>query len=120
MTGGEVDWVGVAFTPLHHHDARFFRAPGLYAFVRRCPQHGPLMLFAGQAENLAQEATPSHPVWPEALRLRMEELHICQPIPRRVDRLQLLSRIVTRVQPIMNVIAEAHPAPEPLPARWRA
>ena len=67
MAGGEVDWVGVAFTPLHHHDARFFRAPGLYAFVRRCPQHGPLMLFAGQAENLAQEATPSHPVWPEAL-----------------------------------------------------
>ena len=116
----EVDWVGVAFTPMHHHDARFFRTPGLYALVRRCPERGPLMLFAGQAENLAIEAGPSHPAWVEALRLGLDELHLRQPIARRIDRLQLLSRIVTRVQPIMNVIDEAHPAPKPLPARWSA
>ena len=55
MTRGEVDWVGVGLTPMDPHDARFFRTPGVYALVRRCPEQGPLMLFAGQAENLAQE-----------------------------------------------------------------
>ena len=42
----------------------------------------------------------------------MNELHVLQPIERRIDRLQLLSRIVRHEQPILNVIGEAHPEPK--------
>ena len=107
----EAVWAGVGFRIVGRDDARFFRAPGLYAFVRDDPRDGRLMLFAGQAENLAAEVGTAHPSWAEALRLGVNELHLGFPIARRVDRLQLLSRIVRHVQPILNVVDEAHPAP---------
>ncbi|MBE7217184.1 MAG: hypothetical protein INR64_01790 [Caulobacteraceae bacterium] len=113
----EASWAGVGFRIVGRDDARFFRAPGLYAFVRDDPEAGRLMLFAGQAECLAAEAGPAHPLWVEALRLGVNELHVGFPIPRRVDRLQLLSRIVRHVQPILNVVDEAHPAPDVLRLR---
>ena len=112
---GEVDWAGVRFRPVWMHDGRFFREPGLFAFVRDDPREGRLMLLAGHADNLATAAISSHPLWAEALRLGVNELHLSFPIPRRVDRLELLARIVHRVQPILNVVAEAHPEPADAP-----
>lgn len=112
---GEVDWAGVMFHPLWMHDGRFFRAPGLYALVRHEPDAGRLMLLAGEAENLASLAGPRHRLWSEALRLGVNELHLSFPIPRRVDRLALLARIVRHVQPILNVVADAHPEPGDAP-----
>lgn len=106
---GEVEWGGVEFRPVWIHDGRFFREPGLFAFVRDDAERGRLMLMAGQADNLATAAGSSHPLWTEALRLGINELHVSFSVPRRVDRLQLVSRIVRHVQPILNVVEEVKP-----------
>ena len=98
------NWAGVEFSIVHHRDGRMFREPGLFAFARSDLRDGPLLLFVGQAENLAQEAGPGHPQWVEALQLGMDGLHIRFPIARRIDRLQLLSRVVQREQPLLNVV----------------
>ena len=116
----EAVWAGLAFTAVERRDARFFRAPGLFAFVRDDAEHGRLMLFAGQAELLSGEAGPTHPRWAEALRLGMTEVHLRFPVVGRVDRLQLLSRVVRHVQPILNVVDEAHPEPPCVVPRLRA
>lgn len=120
MTRDEASWAGLEFQAVGHHDARFFRAPGLFAFVRDDAQRGRLMLFAGQADSLATSAGPGHPRWAEALRLGMNELHVRFPIPQRADRLQLVSRVVRHVQPILNVVDEAHPEPAGAATRLRA
>ena len=101
-------WTGLSFTVLGHRDGRFLHLPGLYGFARRDAEHGALLLFAGQAEDVAQATGPAHPQWEEALRLGMDELHLHFPVPRRVDRLQLLSRVVRHTQPLLNVLDEAH------------
>ena len=103
-------WVGLTFQVLHHRDGRMLRTPGLFAFVRSDVRHGPLLLFAGEAEDLAQSARPGHPRWSESLALGMDELHVRFPIERRIDRLQLLARIVTREQPLLNVVDDPPPA----------
>ena len=114
-------WTGLSFTVLGHHDGRFLHLPGLYAFARRDTEHGSLLLFAGQADDLAQATGPAHPQWVEALRLGMDELHVHFPVPRRVDRLQLLSRVVRHTQPLLNCLEEAHPpATAAGPVRLRA
>ena len=117
-----VTWAGVSFTPLHHHDGRFFRTPGLYGLVHDAGEKGRLLLFVGQADNLAVETSAASRTWVDALRLGMNELHVLQPVERRVDRLQLLSRIVRHEQPILNVVEEAHPEPgaQAAPVRRRA
>lgn len=111
MVNGRADWAGVSFRAVNYRDGRMFRAPGLFAFVRYDPAGGPLMLLAGQAEDLAQEAGPRHGSWAPALELGMNELHISLPITLRIDRLQLLARIVRHVQPVLNLIDEAHRSP---------
>ena len=40
----------------------------------------------------------------------MNELHVHFPVPRRIDRLQLLARVVRHTQPLLNVLEEAHPS----------
>ena len=82
-------WTGLSFTVLGHRDGRFLHLPGLFAFARRDAESGPLLLFAGQAEDLSREAGPAHPRWEEALHLGMDELHVHFPVPRRIDRLLL-------------------------------
>lgn len=104
-----IEWAGVRFWRVGHHDGRFFREPGLYAFARAHAERGPVLLFAGHTEDLARDAGPACPAWPDALRLGMNELHVARPMPVRVDRLQLLSRVVRRAGPLLNVLEEAHP-----------
>ena len=114
-------WTGLSFVVLDHHDGRFLHLPGLYAFARRDAEHGSLLLFAGQADDLSQATGPGHPQWGEALHLGMDELHVHFPVPRRLDRLQLLARVVRHVQPLLNVLEEAHGPAEPAkPVRLRA
>ena len=51
----------------------------------------------------------------------MDELHLHFPVPRRIDRLQLLSRVVRHTQPLLNCLEEAHaPAVTAEPVRLRA
>ena len=114
-------WTGLSFSVLGHRDGRFLHLPGLFAFARRDAEHGALLLFAGQAEDLSREAGPAHPQWDEALRLGMDELHVHFPVPRRIDRLQLLARVVRHTQPLLNCLEEAASAiPGAEPARLRA
>ena len=103
-------WTGLSFTVLHHRDGRFLHLPGLFAFARSDPQQGSVLLFAGQADDLSQASGPAHPQWEEALKLGMNELHVHFSIPRRIDRLQLLARVVRHTQPLLNVLEEAHPS----------
>lgn len=114
-------WTGLSFVVLGRRDGRFVHLPGLYGFARRDAERGALLLFAGQAEDLAAATGPAHPQWEEALRLGMDELHLHFPVPRRVDRLQLLARVVRHAQPLLNCQEEAHsPAAQAGPARLRA
>lgn len=114
-------WTGLSFSVLGHRDGRFLHLPGLFAFARRDPEQGALLLFAGQAEDLSREAGPAHPQWEEALHLGMDELHVHFPVPRRIDRLQLLARVVRHAQPLLNCLEEAAPpAQVGEPARLRA
>lgn len=114
-------WTGLSFVVLGHHDGRFLHLPGLYGLARRDPEHGSLLLFAGQAEDLAQATGPAHPQWVEALRLGMDELHLHFPVPRRVDRLQLLARVVRHTLPLLNVLEDADaPGGAAEPVRLRA
>ena len=114
-------WTGLSFSVLDHRDGRFLHVPGLFAFARRDFEHGSLLLFAGQAEDLSHEAGPAHSQWDEALHLGMDELHVHFPVPRRIDRLQLLARVVRHTQPLLNCLEEdAPPAEVAEPARLRA
>ena len=114
-------WTGLSFIVLGHRDGRFLHLPGLYGFARRDPEQGALLLFAGQADDLAQATGPAHPHWAEALRLGTDELHLHFPVPRRVDRLQLLARVVRHTQPLLNCLEDAHaPAVTSEPVRLRA
>lgn len=97
---------------LGHRDGRFLHLPGLYGFARQDAEHGALLLFAGQADDLAQATGPANGRWEEALRLGMDELHLHFPVPRRVDRLQLLARVIRHNNPLLNRLAEAEDAGE--------
>ena len=50
----------------------------------------------------------------------MDEMHLHFRVPRRVDRLQLLTRLVRHAQPFLNCLEEAHPAAASEPVRLRA
>ena len=110
-------WAGLRFHVLHHREGRMLRTSGLFAFVRGDDDKGPLILFAGEAEDLAQTAGPGHRLWSEALALGLNELHVHFPVPRRIDRVQLVSRIVRHLQPVLNVIDDATPLRAARPLR---
>ena len=117
---GEIVWAGVPFLAIAHHDAHFLRAPGLYGFARR---HGPgarVLLYLDHADDIARAASPAHPLWADALRLGMNELHVCLKARERLDRLQLRHHLIRRVEPILNLVGvEEHEPAEPAPA-WRS
>ena len=121
MAYDQVDWAGIPFLPVFHHDARFFRQPGLYAFVRRCGEDRTL-LFVGHGENLASAVT-GHPLWGEALKLGFNELDVCTRATERVDRLILCAHLIKRCSPLLNLLeeqAEPYRAARAREARHRA
>ena len=67
MASNNADWAGVPFLPVFHHDAHFFRCPGLYAFVHRQGAHRTL-LFVGHGDSIAS-SLDGHALWGEALGL---------------------------------------------------
>ena len=106
MPGEGVDWAGVSFLALGHHDGPMIRAPGLYGFGRRGAGGERVLLFIDHADCIASVAGPGHPVWAEALRLGMNELHICLKASARLDRLQLHDRVLKRIGPILNLLEQ--------------
>lgn len=113
------EWAGVPFLVVGHHEGRFIRAPGLWGFARRGPRDEHTLLFLDHADAINETAGPGHTKWAEAMALGMDELHVCLNAKVRIDRLQLRSRIVQRVGPLLNVLDAAAPAPSPadLPVR---
>jgi hypothetical protein len=65
---------GVSFRALGHHDGRFIRTAGLFAFARRQPGPRYQVLHLEIAEAVNRVADPSHPRWGWALRLGMDTL----------------------------------------------
>jgi hypothetical protein len=66
---------GVPFLPLHHHDGRFIRAAGLFAFARRdMLGGGHVVLHLELAEAINRAAGPGHPRWAWALGEGMNTL----------------------------------------------
>ena len=97
----ETSWAGMTFVVLGRHDVERVRAPGLYAFAARDGAKLTL-IFAGEAQDIAREAGPHHPVWSRALALGLNEVHVCIGAPERIDRLQLLSRVVRAEAPVLS------------------
>ena len=104
MSNDQVVWAGVPFLPVFHHDGRFFRCPGLFAFVHSAASDRTL-LFVGESDNIASEVE-SHPCWGEALKLGFNELDICTKAAERLDRLILTAHIVKRCTPLLNLLEE--------------
>ena len=48
---------------------RFFRSPGLFAFVHRGPGDHRTLLFVDQSDNIAASLDGGHRLWADALRL---------------------------------------------------
>lgn len=102
----EVQWAGVRFRVLFHHDARLVRLPGLFAFVHRGVGEDRALLFVDHADCIAQTAVPSHALWSEARWHGMNEVHVCLSARERIDRLQLKAHLLRRLQPPLNRAAE--------------
>lgn len=64
---------GVPFLALFHHDGRFVRAPGLFAFARRSGR-GFDILHLEWTEDIHRRAGPNHPRWAWALAAGMDTL----------------------------------------------
>jgi hypothetical protein len=113
-----IAWAGVPFLPLFHRDGRFFRCPGLFAFVRRDGEERTL-LYVDQAESIAA-ATGVHKLWGELIQLGCNELHVNLKAVARIDRLILRAHIVKRCEPLLNLLEEgAAPPPEIAPVSDR-
>lgn len=97
----EASWAGLEFTVLGRHDTQRVRAPGLFAFAVRDGSRLTLV-YAGEAQDIAREVGPHHPAWVKALELGFNEIHVCLNAGERLDRRQLLSRLVRAETPALN------------------
>ncbi len=74
MTTKRITIAGVPFLALYHHDGRFLRHPGLFAFARWKGGGHYEVLHLELAEDIARAAGPGHPRWAWALQARMDTL----------------------------------------------
>ena len=102
-----VTWAGTPFLPLYPHDGRLFHVPGLYAFVSRDASGARTLLWADQSDCIARAARIGHPLWRAAVGQGFNELHLCLRAGERIDRLQLLARIVRHEPPRLGADAAA-------------
>lgn len=71
---GDIFIGGVPFMALGHHDGRFVRTAGLFAFARRNHSGGYEVLHLGLSAAINREAGPGHPRWAWAMRAGMDSL----------------------------------------------
>lgn len=74
MTERDVIIDGVAFMSLYHHDGRFVRGGGLFAFARRDLDGGRTLLHFELAQDISIAASPGHRRWGWAASQGMNEL----------------------------------------------
>jgi hypothetical protein len=117
MNSTKLEWAGVPFVAVHHHDGRFFRQPGLFGFVARAGEERTL-LYVGDAENIAG-ACRSARLLSDALTLGLNELHLALHVVERIDRLLLKGHIIRRCEPLLNVLDDAQAGNVGAPVRFR-
>ena len=80
---------GVRFMSLYHHDGRFVRGAGLFAFARRDPDGGRTIFCLELAQDISRKADCGHAAWGHAVSHGMNELlvHLAgsQQTPGEVD-----------------------------------
>lgn len=65
---------GVQFMSLYHHDGRFVRGGGLFAFARRDPDGGRTIFCLELAQDISRQADCGHAAWAHAVSNGMNEL----------------------------------------------
>lgn len=70
----DVEIHGVAFMSLYHHDGRFVRGGGLFAFARRDLDGGRTILHLEPVPDISRAADSTHPRWDWAIEQGMNEL----------------------------------------------
>ncbi len=65
---------GVRFMSLYHHDGRFVRGAGLFAFARRDPDGGRTIFCLELAQDISRKAGCGHVAWAHAVSHGMNEL----------------------------------------------
>lgn len=65
---------GVGFMSLHHHDGRFVRGGGLFAFARRDPDGGRTIFCLELSPDISRQAIPGHRAWAHAVSSGMNEV----------------------------------------------
>lgn len=70
----DVEIYGVAFMSLYHHDGRFVRGGGVFAFSRRDHDGGRTILHLEPAPDISRYADSTHSRWDWAMANGMNEL----------------------------------------------
>ena len=65
---------GVGFMSLHHHDGRFVRGGGLFAFARRDADGGHTIFCLELSSDISREAVSGHRAWSHAISRGMNEV----------------------------------------------
>ncbi|ATC32499.1 hypothetical protein CA606_09130 [Caulobacter vibrioides] len=81
----------VRFVSLYHHDGRFVRREGAFAFCRRDADGGRTVLHLESAADISRVATPGHAHWDWAVANGMNELLISVKEGQPVDKAIALS-----------------------------
>ncbi len=76
----------VRFVSLYHHDGRFVRREGAFAFCRREADGGRTVLHLESAADISRVATPGHTHWDWAVANGMNELLISVKEGQPVDK----------------------------------
>ncbi len=65
---------GLWFISLHHHDGRFARGAGRFAFSRRDPDGGRTLFCLEETADISRAALPTHDAWSHAVTRGMNEV----------------------------------------------
>ena len=79
------------FVSLYHHDGRFVRREGAFAFCRRDADGGRTVLHLESAADISRAATPGHAHWDWAVANGMNELLVSVREAERADAAIALS-----------------------------
>lgn len=88
---GAMDACDVSFVSLYHHDGRFVRREGAFAFCRRDADGGRTVLHLESATDISRVATPGHPYWDWAVANGMNELLVSVKDGQPADKAIALS-----------------------------
>jgi hypothetical protein len=92
---------GIVFSVIPTSGYGHYDVPGVYMLCRR-EQKGVHILHIGHAASLAERLGPSHPLWREAARRGMNEVHIHLLARTEAQRLSVEQHLKSRYFTPMN------------------